>query len=192
MIFAHWRARRANRILIDQIHGKIVAAARRPALYADLGVPDTFDGRFEMVTLHAGLVMRRLMRQPEAGTALAHDLADGVFRHFEVALREMGLGDIAVAKRLKRMAEAFYGRSKAYGEALDEAASDRLLAALARNVYGVADVALAPKAPRLAQFVRATAGALDRTPLEIFAAGDVEFPTLNRAPAETEAGHGRG
>ena len=122
MIFAHWRARRANRILIDQIHGKIVAAARRPALYADLGVPDTFDGRFEMVTLHAGLVMRRLMRQPEAGTALAHDLADGVFRHFEVALREMGLGDIAVAKRLKRMAEAFYGRSKAYGEALDEAA----------------------------------------------------------------------
>ena len=112
MILAHWRARRANRKLIDQIHGKIVAAARRPALYADLGVPDTFDGRFEMVTLHAGLVMRRLMKHSDAGAELAHELADSVFRHFDVALREMGLGDIAVAKRLKRMAEAFYGRKR--------------------------------------------------------------------------------
>jgi len=190
MILAHWRARRANRNLIDQLHGEIVAAARRPALYADLGVPDTFEGRFEMVTLHAGLVMRRLMKNSDAGAELAHELADSVFRHFEVALREMGLGDIAVAKRLKRMAEAFYGRLKAYAEALDEPGSDRLGGALARNVYGVADVALAPMAPHLARLVRAAADALDQTPLEAFAAGEVEFPALKRAPAKTEAGHG--
>jgi cytochrome b pre-mRNA-processing protein 3 len=190
MILAQWRARRANRNLIDQFHGKIVAAARRPALYADLGVPDTFEGRFEMVTLHAGLVMRRLMNLSGTGAELAHELADSVFRHFDVALRETGLGDIAVAKRLKRMAEAFYGRNKAYGEGLDEPGSDRLAAALARNVYGVADVALAPKAPRLAQFVRAAVGALDQTPLETFAAGEVEFPELEDAPAKIEAGHG--
>ena len=187
MILAHWRARRANRNLIDQIHGKIVAAARRPAFYADLGVPDTFEGRFEMVALHAALVMRRLMNPPGAGAELAHEIADSVFRHFEVVLRETGLGDVAVAKRIRRMAEAFYGRAKAYGEGLDAEGLDR---ALARNVYGVADVALAPTAPRLAQFVRAAAQALDRTPLEAFAAGEVEFPAPTRAVAESGAGHG--
>ena len=190
MILAHWRARRANRNLIDQIHGKIVAAARRPAFYADLGVPDTFEGRFEMVTLHAALVMRRLMEHSGAGTELAHAIGDSVFRHFDVVLRESGLGDVAVAKRLKRMAEAFYGRSKAYGEGLDEPGVDRLNRALARNVYGVADVALAPSAPSLAEFVRAAADTLQRTPLETFAAGEVEFPAPRRVVAETEASHG--
>ncbi len=190
MILAHWRARRANRNLIDQIHGKIVAAARRPTLYADLGAPDTFEGRFEMVTLHAALVMRRLMKHSGAGAELAHEIGDSVFRHFDVVLRETGLGDVAVAKRLKRMAEAFYGRSKAYAEGLDDPDQERLNRALARNVYGVADVALAPSAPRLAEFVRAAADALDRTPLETFAAGEVEFPAPKRIVAETEAGHG--
>jgi cytochrome b pre-mRNA-processing protein 3 len=113
MILAQWRARRANRTLIDQLHGKIVAAARRPALYAELGVPDTYDGRFEMVALHAGLVMRRLTGLSGMGEELAQELADSVFRHFDVALREIGIGDVAVPKRLKRMAEAFYGRNKA-------------------------------------------------------------------------------
>jgi cytochrome b pre-mRNA-processing protein 3 len=190
MILAHWRARRANRNLIDQIHGKIVAAARRPTLYADLGVPDTFEGRFEMVTLHAALVMRRSMKHSGAGAELAHEIGDSVFRHFDVVLRETGLGDIAVAKRLKRMAEAFYGRSKAYGEGLEEPDTDRLSRALARNVYGVADVVLAPMAPRLAEFVRAAADTLDRTPFETLAAGDVEFPAPKRVAAQTEAGHG--
>jgi cytochrome b pre-mRNA-processing protein 3 len=190
MILAHWRARRANRNLIDRIHGQIVAAARRPAFYVDLGAPDTFEGRFEMVTLHAALVMRRLMKEPGAGAELAHEIGDSVFRHFDVVLRETGLGDIAVAKRLKRMAEAFYGRSKAYAEGLDEPGPDRLIQALARNVYGVADVALAPSATRLAEFVRTAADALDRAPFGTFAAGEVDLPAPERAPATIEAGHG--
>jgi cytochrome b pre-mRNA-processing protein 3 len=190
MILAHWRARRANRNLIDEIHGKIVAAARHPALYADLGVPDTFEGRFEMMALHAALVMRRLTKETGAGVELAHEIGDSVFRHFDVVLRETGLGDVAVAKRLRRMAEAFYGRSKAYGEALDEPGQEGLNQALARNVYGVADVRLAPSAARLAEFVRAAADALDRTPLETFAAGEVEFPALKRIAVQTEARHG--
>jgi cytochrome b pre-mRNA-processing protein 3 len=190
MILAQWRARRANRTLIDQLHGKIVAASRRPSLYTDLGVPDTFEGRFEMVTLFAGLVMRRLTKLSGIGTELAQELADSVFRHFDVALREIGIGDVTVPKRLKRMAESFYGRNKAYGEGLDEPGSERLASALARNVYGAGDVALAPMAVRLAQFVRSAADALDRTPLETFAAGEVEFPELKHALAGSEAGNG--
>ena len=189
MILAQWRARRANRTLIDQLHGKIVAASRRPALYLDFGVPDTFEGRFEMVTLYAGLVMRRLTKLSGIGPELAQEIADSVFRHFDVALREIGVGDVTVPKRIKRMAEAFYGRNKAYGEGLEAPGSDRLASALARNVYGITDLAQAPMAPRLAQFVRATADALDRTPLETFAGGDVAFPEW-RAPARSEADHG--
>jgi cytochrome b pre-mRNA-processing protein 3 len=190
MIFAQWRARRANRILIDQLHGKIVAAARRPALYADLGVPDTYEGRFEMVTLHAGLVIRRLTKLPGIGPELAQELADSVFRHFDVALREMGVSDVGVPKRIKRMAEAFYGRNKAYGEGLDEPYSDRLAGALARNVYGVEHLALAPMARNLERFVHAAVGALDQIPLETFARGEVEFPELKRGLAKTEVEHG--
>jgi cytochrome b pre-mRNA-processing protein 3 len=190
MILAQWRARRANRILIDQLHGKIVAAARRPALYSDFGVPDSYEGRFEMVTLHAGLVMRRLTGLAGIGPELAQELADSVFRHFDVALRKIGVSDVGIPKRIKRMAEAFYGRNKAYGEGLDAQDQDRLAAALARNVYGAADPAAAPMAARLAQAVRATAAALDQIPLETFARGEVAFPELENALAEMEASHG--
>lgn len=190
MILAQWRARRANRILIDQLHGKIVAAARRPALYSDFGVPDTFEGRFEMVALHAGLVMRRLTGFSGVGAELAQELADSVFRHFDIALREIGVSDVGVPKRIKRMAEAFYGRNRAYGEGLDAPGSERLAAALARNVYGATEPALAPMAPRLAAAVQAIAAALDQIPLETFARGDVAFPDLADAKARTEASHG--
>ena len=190
MILAQWRARRANRILIDQLHGKIVAASRRSALYSDFGVPDTYEGRFEMVTLYAGLVIRRLTQLSGIGAELAQELADSVFRHFEVALREIGVGDVAVPKRLKRMAEAFYGRNKAYGEGLDEHDSNRLAEALARNVYGMDEVALAPMALSLTQHVRATAAALDQTPLPVFAGGEVQFPDLERILSKSEADNG--
>src|SRR5579872_4576168 len=124
MILATWRARRANRNLIEQLHGEIVAAARRTALYADFGAPDTLDGRFEMMALHAGLALRRLTAISGLGEEIAQDLADCVFRHFDDALREIGVGDIAVPKRMKRMAEAFYGRTKAYSEGLPETSGD--------------------------------------------------------------------
>jgi cytochrome b pre-mRNA-processing protein 3 len=190
MILTQWRARRTNRTLIDQLHGKIVAASRRPSHYLDLEVADTFEGRFEMVTLYSGLVIRRLTRLPGIGLELAQELTDSVFRHFEIALREIGIGDVAIPKRLKRMGEAFYGRNKAYDEGLAAAASDRLVRALARNVYGVEDLAFAPMAVRLARYVRAVADALERTPIEAFAAGNVEFPELEQDLAKSGAGHG--
>jgi cytochrome b pre-mRNA-processing protein 3 len=190
MIFTQWRARRANRRLIDQLHGKIVAASRRPALYLAFSAPDSYEGRFEMVTLFAGLVIRRLTKLSGIGTELAEELADSVFWHFEVALREIGVSDVGVPKRLKRMAEAFYGRNKAYGEGLDAAGCELLAQALARNVYGVGDVALAPAARGLAELVRATADGLDRAPLETFARGEVEFAEIARVPARAETDHG--
>ena len=177
MILARWRKRRSNRMLIDQVHGKIVAAARRPGLYAELSAPDTFEGRFEMMTLHAGLVMRALSRLPGFGGELAQVLADSVFRHFDIALREIGISDVGLAKRMKRLAEAFYGRNKAYGEALDAGDARLLAQALARNVYGGAD---GGRADALAAYVGQCARALAAIPLETFAAGEVVFPPIAR------------
>src|SRR5277367_3680189 len=135
MIIARWRARRANRILIDQIHGEIVAAARAAALFQDLAVPDDLDGRFEMVTLHSGLVLRRLSALGPMGAAIGQDLVDCVFQSFEDALREMSISDAGLARRMKSMASAFYGRNKVYAEALAAHDLGALAAALARNAY---------------------------------------------------------
>ena len=163
MFFAHWRARRANRLLIDQIHGEIVAAARAPALYQEAGVADTIEGRFEMVVLHAALVVRRLLALGPQGADMAQELVDRVFRGFEDALREMAIGDAGVARRIKTMAGDFAGRSRAYAAALDSGDEAALAAALARNVYG-ASAALArgdgPRPPRRRRRRGARPGAL--------------------------------
>ena len=146
MIFAQWRARRASRAFIEQILGEIVAAARRPALYQALGAPDRIDCRFELLTLHAGLVLRRLAALGGVADAIAQDLVDSLFAHFDDTLREIGYSDIGVSKRLKAMGGAFYGRNAAYAAALDEASPDDLAAALARNVYGGKGPGAVPKA----------------------------------------------
>jgi cytochrome b pre-mRNA-processing protein 3 len=187
MILATWRARRANRILIEQLHGKIVAAARHPALYTELGAPDTLDGRFEMVALHAGLLMRRLAGAPGVGVDLAQEMADCVFRHFDDGLRELGVGDTSVPKRMKKLAEAFYGRNKAYAAGLAETSDELLTRALARNVYGVPDIAGAPGAASLARYVRDACAALDAQRVEDFAQGEVYFPEPRSAVAQGTA-----
>jgi cytochrome b pre-mRNA-processing protein 3 len=179
MFFAHWRARRANRLLIDQIHGEIVAAARAPALYREAGVADTIEGRFEMVVLYAALLVRRLLALGPQGADVAQELVDRVFRGFEDALREMAIGDAGVARRIKTMAGDFAGRSRAYAAALDSGDEAALAAALARNVYGAS---APPEATGLARRVAAAAAALDLASFEDFAAGRFRFP-----PAEGEA-----
>ena len=174
MFFAHWRSRRANRLLIDQIHGEIVAAARAPALYQEAAVADTIEGRFEMVVLHAALLVRRLLAIGPQAAELAQEIVDRVFRGFEDALREMAIGDAGVARRIKAMAGDFAGRSRAYAAALDSGDEAALAAALARNVYGAS--AVSPEATGLARRVAAAAAALDQARYEDFAAGRFRFP----------------
>jgi cytochrome b pre-mRNA-processing protein 3 len=176
MIFARWRARRASRAVIEQILGEIVAAARRPALYQALEAPDRVDGRFELLALHAGLVLRRLKALGGLADAMAQELVNSVFLHFDDTLREMGHSDVAVSKRLKAMGRAFYGRNAAYAAALDEGSAARLAAALARNVYGVSGSDGAPRAGALALYVASLDAALAAIPMEEFATGRFRFP----------------
>jgi len=184
MIFAQWRARRASKAVIEEILGEIVAAARRPALYETLGAPDRIDGRFELLALHAGLVLRRLKGLSGVADAIAQDLVNSVFTHFDDTLREMGFSDIAVAKRLKAMGRAFYGRNAAYAAALDEGSPARLAAALARNVYGAAGAEVERQAEALARHVASLDAALAAVPIEAFATGRFRFPPGSVPPRE--------
>lgn len=109
----------------------IVARARQPWFYRALNVPDTFNGRFDLVALHAFLVLDRLETGGER--ALAQELVNELFHSFEDALREQGAGDMGMTKRLQTIASAFYGRLENYRAAAGEGT---LAAALLRNVYG--------------------------------------------------------
>jgi len=117
------------------LYAQAVAAARDPHLYAAVGVPDTLDGRFDLVGLYVCLLIRRLQSTPPPGPALAQAVFDAMFNDMDVALREMGVGDLAVGKKVKVMWEALHGRAAAYGSALDAGDVAALSAALARNVW---------------------------------------------------------
>jgi cytochrome b pre-mRNA-processing protein 3 len=175
MFFGLFR-RSPNKALIDKLHGEIMAGARHPTLYLHFGVPDTFEGRFEMLALHGALAVRRLNRFEAPGPDLAQDVTDGIFRHLDATLREMGVGDIVVPKRMKKHAEAFAGRALAYGRALDAADEGALLTALARNVYGDESRAVAPETRQLAHYIHEVEAALAARDLEDFLAGRIGFP----------------
>ena len=134
------------------------------------GVPDTVEGRFDLLTLHMFLVLGRLKDVP--GTErFAQTLFDVMFRNMDDSLREMGVGDMRVPKKIRQMAEEFYGRVGAYDAAMDDRSS--LAAALSRNLYGTDD---APMAPALAAYVQDAAVALRAVPPERLTGGEVPLP----------------
>jgi cytochrome b pre-mRNA-processing protein 3 len=143
------------RSIASALYGAIVAQARNPVLYAQLGVPDTVDGRFEMVVLHTVVLLNRLQGEGEAGKVIGQRIFDLHCTDMDRSLRELGIGDLGVPKRMKKMAEGFYGRAAAYGAAL--AANDErgLAEAVARNVFRSADSA--SSATPLAAYVLASA-----------------------------------
>ncbi len=128
----------------DRILFAVSQAARDPGLYGEGRAPDTLTGRFELVTAFATIALLRLRSAPDADR-VSQVFTDRLFRHFDAGLRESGVGDLSVAKRMKALAGAFYGRLGAYDAALGEAAS--LSAALSRNVW---NTDAAPFAPVLA------------------------------------------
>lgn len=151
----------------------IVAAARHPVPYADWGVGDTLDGRFDMITLHTFLVLDRLKG---ATPAFRQALVDELFSDMDRSLREMGVGDLTVGKKVRKMAEVFYGRIAAYDAALAGEGDDALVAALARNVFPEAPKgAESEGARRLAAYVREQRQHLAGQPADAIARGHVSF-----------------
>jgi len=180
MIFTRFRRATRGPDTISALYGMIVAQARLPCFYRDYAVADTVNGRFDLIVLHLSLVVDRLMRDPAL-----KELGQGVFdlfcRDMDDNLREMGIGDLMVPKEMKKMGEAFYGRSQAYQAGLAEAGDEELVEAIARNIYGGTPGDMAA-ARRLAVYMRGAAGDLAVQATADLAAGQMRFPDPAAVP----------
>jgi cytochrome b pre-mRNA-processing protein 3 len=162
-----------NQSVVDALYEAIVAAARQPHFYSHWDVPDTPLGRFEMLSLGLFLALRRLRGEKGVAADIAQDLVDTFITDVEHSIRELGIGDVGVPKRMKKLARMFYGRVESYGAALDAGNESDLAAALARNVRPDADSW--PHATELARYAAIAASALASQPTERIIAGEIVF-----------------
>jgi len=170
--FNHFRKPRlASSGTIDTIYGMIVTQAREPLFYRDLGVPDTVNGRFDLLLLHLWIVLRRL-RPIADGVELTQALFDRFCDDMDANLREMGVGDLTVPKRMQAFGEAFYGRSAAYDLALTDG-REALALAICKNILNGAQI---ENARRLATYTEAAIAVLAATDDAALLAGSWKFP----------------
>jgi cytochrome b pre-mRNA-processing protein 3 len=175
--FNHFRKPHApSRGTIEAIYGMIVTQAREPLFYRDLAVPDTVNGRFDMLVLHLWMVLRRL-KPTEGGMGLSQTLFDCFCDDMDANLREMGVGDLTVPKRMQAFGEAFYGRTAAYDLAL-AAGQEPLAQALCKNILNGEAI---EKARRLAQYAEAAIAALAGLDEATLRSGLWKFPSLARS-----------
>lgn len=167
--------RQGRRVAVLAAYGRIVERARDPTFYVEWGVPDTLDGRFEILALHAFLVLNRLKQDPGATSAFAQALFDTMFADLDRALREMGVSDLGVGRHVKGMASSFYGRIAAYDEGLGEATA--MIGALRRNLYGTASPS-DEQIAAVAAYAHRQAAALAIQPVSAMLAGEVGFAPL--------------
>ena len=187
MIFQLFASRPASSN-IDALYGVIVAQARSPVFYLAYGVPDTVEGRFDLIVLHLVLLFRRLRNEPEPVRSLVQGVFDRFCRDMDHNLREMGVGDLAVPKEMRRLGEAFYGRAGVYERALDAGGAeghDLLTSALTRNVF--AEVDLSDHARRLAAYAVEAMNRLDMAEGAAIARGDLVFPDPEIVSATIDA-----
>jgi len=135
MVFGFFRQKKHNRVIVDRQYAILTSAARVPHFYSDLSVPDTVMGRFEMLTIVLILFFRRTAKSPRSGQELAQEIVDAFFLDVDHSIRELGVGDPGVPKRMKKLAGMFYGRLESYAAALDQSDEAELASALRRNIY---------------------------------------------------------
>lgn len=173
-LFGLFRRRPHERTGFD-LYAAAVGAARTPRFYAELGVPDTTAGRFELVCMHVGLMIRRLRAATDpTADALGQAVFDAMFADMDVNLREMGIGDLSVGKRVKMLWEGFHGRATSYGEALDQSDTAALATALERNIW-VKEPAPPGAAMELARHAERLSALLAGQELAALLRGEVHF-----------------
>ena len=152
------------------------AQARSPGFYLRANAPDTPEGRFELYLLHVVLLLRRLRARGANAAEIRQALFDAFLRGLDDGLREMGVGDLSVGKKMRKLGEAFYGRAKAYDAAfadVDPAAALRAL--LARTLYGELPDA---GAADVASYALTAEAALERQPIDDLLRGAAVFPAF--------------
>lgn len=183
------RARRVRRETAAALYRGIVARARDPGFYAELGVPDTREGQLEMVILHAILAVRRLQAEALEGRELAQALFDLMFDDVDRHMREWGVSDLSVGKHVKRVAQTFYARAGAVEQALQAGDTEALLPVLARNVYGRDEAVGDAATLRLARYLVAQAAALAPQPGADVLAGRIAWSPDIPPAGEADGAH---
>lgn len=169
-----FRQQRRRRHQADSLYAALVAQARSPVFYSELEVPDSLDGRFEMVVLHVYALTRGVDGRSPVQIELSRLVMEAMIDDMDRTLREIGVGDMSVGKKVKQMAAAFYGRARAYDDAL-AAGGDDLRQALRRNVYAGADID-GSIVDRLSIYLRAMVAAIAGLDDDSIAAGKIAFP----------------
>jgi len=190
MIFRLFRPRK-DRMRVHAIYAEIVAQARQPAFYSHLGVPDTLEGRYEMLILHAFLYMHRLKDEAEPVKDMAQKVFDLMFSDMDRSLRELGVGDLTVPKKIKKMAQAFYGRATVYDAALDQSGT-ALADAVLRNVFS-GEASAKANAKAVAAYMTNVVEVLAKQSAEALATAGPVFPApallkKRAAPKKRKAG----
>ena len=166
------------------LYERLVVVSRKPAFYSTLAVPDTMEGRFGVLVIHLTAVVERLTRAGEHGGRLARSLVETFVDDMEDTMREAGIGDTSVPRKVKKAAIAFYDRREQYHEALLAGDEPRLAALVADHL--TRDAAAACGAP-LARYLAATVAELERQTDEAVLGGNLTFPSLAPSPTDGAA-----
>lgn len=154
---------------------KIVHQSRHPSFYKSAGVPDSLDGRYEMVCLHAFLVMHRLVGQGQDAQKFSQKLFDYMIEDFDGSLREMGISDLKIGDRVKEMTRGFYGRAVAYRDGLKAETDVQLCQALDCNMFGTEETPTVENVRKVARYIRSQNDHLCLISSEKVLEGDFEF-----------------
>ncbi|MTI17370.1 ubiquinol-cytochrome C chaperone [Rhodobacteraceae bacterium RKSG542] len=180
MVLRFFRRRDDSSVL--RVYKSIVSQARQPVFYTQLRVPDSVEGRFEMIVFHAFCVFHRLQGEDDRASKLAQDVFDLFFVDMDQSLREQGIGDEGVRRRIRKMSESFFGRSQAYSQALADGNDEALAEAFLRNIYAEPTQTLAASA--LVEYMHATLSKLGRTPVQEIMSGSVSWAEVPADSAE--------
>ncbi|MCE3290452.1 MAG: ubiquinol-cytochrome reductase [Caulobacter sp.] len=172
MFFKRFRKPRPAVVAGEALYASAVAQARRPGLYTTLAVPDTREGRFELYSLHVILLLDRLRGGDERSGETKQALIDRFTRGLDDAFRELGVGDVAVPKRIKKLGEAVYGRARSADQAIAALPDTRTLQALlARTLFDGDD----GKAAGMTDYIVRARETLAAQPAEALLAGEVQW-----------------
>ncbi|MEQ9446581.1 MAG: ubiquinol-cytochrome C chaperone family protein [Rhodospirillaceae bacterium] len=174
-------ARRANDVS-NRLYVQAVEQARSPAFFTQFGVPDTVDGRFDLIILHIMLLIRRLRGNGKLAGEMSQSVLNHMFSDMDRNLREMGVGDLSVGKQVKKMAKAFYGRSESWEEGIDSGRV-QLMSAFEETVYRSVEQS-SEQVSRLADYALTLDQALNAQDVDRLLMGEISFTVAElQAPA---------
>ncbi|PDS97213.1 ubiquinol-cytochrome C chaperone [Rhizobium sp. S9] len=176
MILGLFSKKNNNQVIVDRQYAALTAAARMPDLYERLNVPDTVMGRFEMLSIVMILFFRRTRASAVSGQEIAQEIVDAFFQDIDYSIRELGIGDNSVPKRMKKLAGMFYGRLETYSKAMDACDGEALALALTRNIHPETETPADMSG--LASWMMAAESHLSAVPEELIVSGSATLPPV--------------